>query len=289
MELSPKTQIDITEYLDYVSYISDLVNQKRKTGQFSFRQFCKKSGFKSPTYLKWVLDEVRPISPKSVDRFAEGLDLSKRETHYLQLMVNYRESKEPETKRFFFEELLKRREKSDDSTFLRERYEYLSHWYYITIRELIEHPEFDEDPQWIQKKLCGQVSLWEVKHAFKTLEQLKLIIRDDLGRWHQNNAELHTGKEVESMAAYNYHREVLGLSQEVLMNTPHEIREVSSLVSLMDRETFIQIKGKIQEFQDQIIELIRGRLPEMDKSLRRELFMLNMQLMPFSKFKKEDF
>ena len=39
--------VEISGYLDYVPYIKELVQQRRKAGNFSFRAFCKKSGFKS--------------------------------------------------------------------------------------------------------------------------------------------------------------------------------------------------------------------------------------------------
>ncbi|MBI4412518.1 MAG: TIGR02147 family protein [Deltaproteobacteria bacterium] len=278
--------------MDYVPYINDLVQYKRNIGNFSFRAFCKKSGFKSPTYLKWVLDEVRPISPKSVHRFAEGLDLGKRESRHLQLLVNYKEAKDLKTRKFFFEEILTRRSRKEENAFVREQYEYLSHWYYVTIRELAAHPDFREDPEWIQDKLAGTVTVWEIKHALKTLEQLNLFVRDDRGRLRQNDAELHTGKEVESMAAFNYHSEVLKESQEILMKVSHRLREFSSTVSLIDREAFQELKKMMHRFQDEVVRFILSKshqpsgLPIGDKL---ELFMLNMQLLPFTRFDEDEF
>lgn len=288
--------VNIVKYTDYVPYVRDLVEEKRREGDFSFRTFCKKSGFKSPTYLKWVLDEVRPISTKSVNRFAVGLDLGKRETRYLQLLVNYKETEDIEQKKFFFEEILDRQAKREENAFVRERYEYLSHWYYVSVRELVAHPDFRDDPQWIQDKLCGTVSVWDIKHAMTTLERLQLIVRDDRGKFYQNEAELHTGQEVESMAAYNYHSEILKLSQEILRNTSHEVREFSSLVSLMDQQTFAEIKTKMQAFQQEIVQLIQKKSQgdpsasqATPKTKTQEMYMLNMQLVPCTQFDEKEF
>ncbi len=99
--------IDITNYTDYVAYLNDLVRYKKTNGVFSFRRFCRRSGFRSPSYLKWILDGKRPISLKSVDKFAVGLGLNERETHRLQLMVHYHHSQDPRMKAFFLQEILK--------------------------------------------------------------------------------------------------------------------------------------------------------------------------------------
>ena len=211
---------------------------------------------------------------------------------HLQLLVNYKEAKDVKTRKFFFEEILTRRSRKEENTFVRERYEYLSHWYYVTIRELTVHPDFREDPQWIQGKLAGSVSIWEIKHALKTLEQLRLIVRDDTGRLRQNDAELHTGKEVESMAAFNYHSEVLKEAQEILKKTSHRIREFSSMVSLIDEETFQELKTMMHRFQDEVVRFILGKSHQpsgLPVGKKLELFMLNMQLLPFTRFEEEDF
>lgn len=286
--------VDIVQYMDYVPYINDLVKKKKEEGRFTYRDFCQKSGFKSPTYLKWVIDRERPISPKSVHRFAEGLELSKRESRYFQLLVNYQEHKDPEQKKFFFEEILTTQNRREENNFIKERYEYLSHWYTVTIRELIGHPEFSEDPEWIRQKLRGTVTIWDIKSSLLTLEKLGLVARNDMGRLVQNDADLHTGKEVESMAAYNYHSEVLDLSREILMETSHEVRDFSSVASLVDKETFDELKQKMSAFQEEIV----GFLTEKEKKIQklpkaqiphRELYMLNMQLLPFTRFEENHF
>jgi uncharacterized protein (TIGR02147 family) len=286
-------QPDIVKYTDYVPYINDLVKHMRKTGHFSFRSFCKKSGFKSPTYLKWVMDEVRPISTKSVDRFADGLELGKREARYLQLLVNYKEAKDPNKKKVYFEEILTRQERNNkDQPYVKERYQYLSHWYYVTIRELVAHPDFNDDPHWIQKKLGNTVTIWEVKNAMKTLERLGLISKDEAGKWHQQDQELNMGVEVESMAAFNYHSEVLKISRDILMQTSHEVRDFSSVVSLIDKDTFHALRQKMRDFQDEVINFLSEKeklQSEQSSKVMRELYMLNMQLLPFTEFDDREF
>lgn len=282
-------KIDITQYTDYVEFVGDLVEYKRENENFSYRIFCKKSGFRSPSYLKWVVDGERPISLKSILKFAAGLDLDSAETHFFQLLVHYREAIDEKTKHYYYEEILKHRKVNKRETLVKDRYEYLSHWYYVAIRELTTHPDFREDPHWIQENLRGHLNIWEIKHAIQTLLKLKLVARDEKGKLIPHDTELHTGHEVESHAVFNYHDEVLNLSREVLQNSTHEERDFNSLVSLMDKETFDQMKKILGEFQDKIVEYLTSKdvIARQAQSGNQELYVLNTQLLPFTKIKSK--
>ena len=51
-----------------------------------------------------------------------------------------------------------------------ETYEYLTHWYYVAIRETAAAwPGFNLDPEWIQAQLAAPVSLKEIKDAVSFL------------------------------------------------------------------------------------------------------------------------
>lgn len=280
--------IEITGYNDYVSYLTDLVAWKRGHGAFSFRNFCRKSGFRSPTYLKWVLDGVRPISPKSAHKFAAGLALDRHETEYFLLMVRYQSASDPGTKRSTYEEMLKRRQRHA-GPLTKDAYEYLSHWYYVAIRELVATDDFREDPRWIRERLGGDLTLWEVKGALETLERLKLVSRDAKRRLRQTTRDLLTENEVSSLAAYNYHAEMLEIAQRVLATSSAKVRDFQSLVALIDGETFRELKREVEKFQNRIInylgekERVNGK-----KRTARELYAVNIQLLPLVPNKREE-
>jgi len=277
-------RIEITHYTNYTHYIKDLVENKKKTEAYSLRAFCKKSGFKSPSYLKWVMDGTRTISLKSIHKFIDGLELDPREAHYFQLMVNYKEAKNERARHYFYEEMLQLQKKKHAK---QDHYDYLSHWYYVAIRELTAHPEFKEDPQWIQNNLCGDLGLVEIKHALKTMEQLKLLVRNENDKLEPHESVLHTGQEVQSHAAFNYHTEVLDLSKDVLANTKQEERNFSSLLSNMDKESFETINKMAKDFQNKVVSYLTTTevLDRHKKETRQKLYMLNMYLLPFSNIK----
>lgn len=272
--------VEITDYTDYVPYIADLVRHKRETGGFSYRVFCRKSGFKSPVYLKWVIDRVRPISLKSAHKFAEGLSLDKRETQYFIMMVNYKEASDAQTKQYYYEQMLAW-QKHRGGALTKDAYEYLSHWYYVAIRELVASSDFNGDLNWLRDRLGSDLTLWEIRNGLETLERLNLIRRDLKGRWQTAAKDLHTESEVRSVAAYNYHTEMLEAAGRTLTKLKPEKRDYQSLVAMLDNETFVRMKAKIEDFQKNLVKYLQQREQTRGKTRHdRELYAFNMQLFP---------
>lgn len=284
-----KNKIEITQFTDYVDYIKELIEYKREAHGFSFRVFCRLSGFKSSNYLKWVVERVRPISLKSVHKFVSGLSLDKREAQYFMLMVNYKEAKDPEAKRFYYEQMLAWQQKRVGAL-TKDAYEYLSHWYYLAIRELIGSKEFNEDPNWIRNRLGSNLTLWDIKNSLDTLIRLKLIRRDEKGCLRQTTKDLHTEKEITSLAAYNYHVEMLDLAQNALTKRKAEERHYQSLVALINKKTYAVLKDKIQNFQQELIQYLEkeeNNSVKDESSALQELYALNLQMFPLTKHEKQ--
>jgi uncharacterized protein (TIGR02147 family) len=279
-------KIEITQYTDYILFINDWVAAKKQAGDFSFRSFSKNSGFKSPSYLKLVMNGTRAISPKSIHKFALGLGLNKNQSQYFELLVNYKTANDERSKRIYLEQILALQKNKSGNE--KEEYEFLSKWYHVAIRELIAHPDCNSDVQWLRRVLVSDLSLWEIKAALKTLLKLGLL-KEENDKFTQSSADLHTDKEVQNIAAYNYHSEVLTLSQNILATTPSDQREVSSTVSLVTKETFLKLKTKMREFQNEIVQELSNasNLVQEHTDTNEELYMLNMQLLPFTKINGE--
>lgn len=271
---------EITAYTDYIHYLADLVAYKKLHRGFSLRVFCRKSGFRSPNYLKWVLDGVRPIALKSVHKFAAGLSLDAHESQYFALLVQFREARDPAAQRHAYEQMLaaQRRRAGTQTT---DAYQYLSRWYLVALRELVAAPDFRDDVAWIRDRLGGEITAAEIKQGFETLERLGLIRRTAAGRRQQAAADLQTAHEVHSVAAFNYHAEMLERAARVLTQRPAAEREYQSLVALVDDETMALLKEQCAAFQQSIVALLQARERATKKARGpKELYALNMQLFP---------
>ena len=78
----------IFDYLDYRAFLRDMFKyRKQQAKHFSYRFFARKSGFKSPNFLKLVTDGDRNLSYESITKVAKGFSLKKQEQEYFEYLV----------------------------------------------------------------------------------------------------------------------------------------------------------------------------------------------------------
>ena len=102
------------EYMNYRDFLRDYYEEKKREHSFySFRLFSQKAGFKSPNFLKLVIDGNRNLSKESVYKFVKALGLNKKESDYFENLVFFNQSESLEEKNAYLARLLKHRTKAD--------------------------------------------------------------------------------------------------------------------------------------------------------------------------------
>ena len=76
---------------------------------------------------------------------------------------------------------------------------------------------------------------------------------------------------------------MLDLAQEALTKRKAEERDYRSLVTLMDKKTYLETKSYIQKFQQELVNYLSKKEQARDKKIEpQELYALNIQLLPLS-------
>ena len=85
---------DITSYTDYKFFLSDRYDYfKKNIKNFSARYFAIKSNINSPSYIRHIINGKRRLTPKMLDKIAQGLKLSDFEVQYLNILINIERTK----------------------------------------------------------------------------------------------------------------------------------------------------------------------------------------------------
>jgi uncharacterized protein (TIGR02147 family) len=244
---------NIFTYLDYRRYLKDVYKSlKETTTHFSFRYFARVAGFRSPNYLKLVMDGARNLSQEGVRKFCKGLWLNRSEQEFFENLVHMNQSGTDEEKNFYYLRLTSSKKYVEAKGLEKDQYEYFSKWYHVAIREMVALPDFRDDPKWIAKKLGGEILPKEAAAAVKLLIRIKLLERDDAGKLKQADSCLTTGPEVRSLAVANFHREMLKKAAHSIEKTSHRHRDISSLTIPVSKETLKKVKEKIQDFRKEL-------------------------------------
>jgi uncharacterized protein (TIGR02147 family) len=276
-------EVVVFEYDNYRDYLRDLYGFYKKTKpQFSYRYFSQKAGFRSPNFLKLVIEGKRNLSPESIERFTSALKLNKKETEFFRILVHLNQARTIGEKKLYAEQLMQSRTFRYIHPLRQDQYRYYAEWYNIPIRELATLPEFSEDPGWIARSLLPPISPQQAQKALDLLLQLGLLERDESGRLVQADAFISTGDEVTSTSVANYHREMIQKGSEALDRFPGPDRDISSVTMALSEEVFQEIKALIQKFRKELLAIA-------DQDQRPEgVYQINFQLFPLAKRAKKE-
>jgi uncharacterized protein (TIGR02147 family) len=271
-------KITIFEYDNYRAYLGDLYKLYKETKpHFSYRYFSQKAGFRSPNFLKLVIEGKRNLSPESIEKFSNALKLAKKEAEFFRVLVHLNQARTVGEKKIYAEQLMQFRPFRYIHPLRQDQYRYYADWYNIAIRELTMLPEFLEDPAWIARRLVPPISPQQAQKALELLLQLGLLERDESGRLVQVDAFISTGDEVTSTSVANYHRTAIQMGAEALDRFAGPDRDISSVTMTLSEKNFREIKTLIQRFRKELLAIAdQDQSPE-------GVYQVNFQLFPLAK------
>lgn len=271
----------IYTYTDYREFIRDCYNEKKNSEKLTLRDFARKAGFNTHTFLANVMENKRSLTSDSAAKVARGLGLEPNERTYLELLVKFDNARTVDDKNDVYEQMCACMPRSEIRKIGSEYYEIFRNPYVITIRELIALPDFQENAKWLAKKLQPHVTPAQAEKALQTLIDAKLIERDENGRLIQATADLTTGAEVRSLAVALYHKQLLELAARSIDETPAKNRDISSLTLNIGKTDFDFIKRRTAAFRVEILDFLKKKRDEAPADLpvdiERAIYYLNMQ------------
>lgn len=274
-----QSQPSVFEYSDYRLYLKDVyAAMKARSPRYSFRYFAGRAGFTSPNFLKLVMEGQRNLSDDSIPRLAHAFKLSRQEAEFFGHMVHFNQAKTPILRSESAEKMLRAREFLKMYPLQQAEFAYYANWYYIPVRELVGMPGFQEDSEWIAKRLRPRIAPAQVERALKDLELLGLLVRDEKGGLKQAHRTVITANEVSSAAVARYHRDMIHLAAASIEAIPKVKREISAACVPISNETAGKIKTMIQEFRQKILAVAN------EDSDGATIYQINMQLFPLSEW-----
>jgi uncharacterized protein (TIGR02147 family) len=166
------------------------------------------------------MEGKRNLSPESIERFTEALQLGKKEAAFFRVLVHLNQARTVGEKKIYAEQLMQFRPFRYIHPLKQDQYRYYTDWYNVAIREMTTLPEFSEDPAWIARCLVPPISPRQAQKALDLLLQLGLLKRDESGCLVQTDAFVSTGDEVASISVANYHRTMIQKGSEALDRVP---------------------------------------------------------------------
>ena len=240
---------------------------RERNSSFSLRSFARLLGV-SPASLSEFLNGKRVLSAKMIEKIAKQLCLSPEETNQLNEKV-VRDKKG-----------LSHTPQSDKKIIQlqNDQFYLASDWHYYAILCLIETTDFQDDYQWIAKRL--RTSVRKVKEAMERLMRLGFLNYTREGKLIVQEVEFITSEDIPNNSMKKRHSENLEAARESLFTDDVMIRDFSAATIAIDPARLPQAQKMIREFQDKLFSFLEG-------GKKSEVYEICMQVFPRTNIEKE--
>lgn len=268
----------IEHYADYRQYLRDFYeDRKRRSPGYSYRVFCRKSGIKSPSLFKEVIQGKRNLTKKTIPAFAKGLGLTDTDASFFAQLVAYNQSSTSEEKQNCLERMRGLRRPVKQKVIPLDQREYFAKWYNPVLRESTCIFDWHEDFSVLARSLDPPISTREAHNGVSLLLRLGMIIKKPDGKYIQADQAITTGPEVVSDGVRMLNRHLSTLGVEAIERFSPSNRDISSMVIGMSSRTFSLIKQEILEFRRRIARIVD------DENHPDQVYNVNIQFFPTSK------
>ncbi len=267
----------VYSYLNYREFLNDFYHFKKDQHKFySFRLFSEKAGFKSPNFLKLVIDGQRNLTKESIFKVMKAVGFKKKEADYFENLVFFNQSKSLEEKNHYLKPVMRQRKRQTVHNVEQDELKYFSQWYHPVIRELACSLDFQSDFKKLGRSVIPPISAKEAEDSVNLLLELGYIKQAKNGVHIMANTNVTTGPQIHSVAVSNYHREMITLASQSIERFSGNERNISSLTLNLSEQSIQTLVEKLNQVRQEML-----LLAEEDKKANR-VMQINFQMFPLS-------
>lgn len=268
-------QLNIYDYLDPIEYIKETFNQKRtQNPNYSLRSWSTKMKFKSSATIFQLLNNQKRLRLDLLPNIYNGLNLSTNERLYFETLINFTNAQSSEDKQRYRNEIETLRRFSVVKHIPLEATEIISSWYAFVIMEMINLNDFQNDPEWIAKRLGTKVTVQEIDIMLDALIAHGLL-KEENGRLSKTNQRLLIGDNGKaSKAIQQSHKKILELTSRAIDEQSIEKRYLSSTTLTIDSEKIPEAVKLIADFRTNMASLLEKEGGDSTYQLSVHLFSM---------------
>ena len=272
-----RSNLDIYAYTDFRAFIQDrLAELKELDRKYSLRFLSNKLGLSSKSHLKMVADGKHNISEPLARKLATALGLDNGEIDFFLTLVTYGQAKDGEQRAAALEKLRSAKRFLQLHQVDLDQLDYYSDPVTLTLRELVELPDFEESSAWIGRRLPVKATAAGIRKAIEKLLRLGLLERDGDGRLRQAQTHIHSGHGFNSVALGTLYRESFQRAADSLA-IPGTERYLGTILGAISKDSYDKIVRYYDEFIDKVRNVIdQDQQPE-------QVYQLVMGLYPLSR------
>lgn len=265
----------ITEYKDYRKYMQDFYDERKRTGAFSWREFSKRAGFSSPTYLKLVCEGKSGLSKVKMRQVSRAMGLTGYEEEYFSLLVVFAKATKDADKKAALLEMeriaLEHRVRVIDS----ETFQYYESWKYPVLRELAPMMP-GAQPRDIAEECKEYVSAEEVRDILSFLVKAGFLKKDGDKVYSQTEKAVIGSPEALPIAIRSMHKEMGNMAVRAVDRYKASERYFTGMTIGVNESNYARIVAEIEACAKRITAIAN------ESENLNQVYGLNFQLFPFT-------
>lgn len=273
-------KVDIFRFTDFRQYLSKLYALlKEETGEFSYQKLSILLGLGDGNVAYLFIHGKRNPSDKNLKIMTQKIGLKKESRRYFIAMANFQISKLQKDRDKAFEKLLQIKSSVLKGDWDKDTLVFFSEWYYSAIYELLSIDGAKDDPEWLSLVLNPRVSSSKVQQALEHMVDMNLLaLSKEKSRLIPTSTNLTTGPLAKGTVFKSYHKEMIRLGTEALINQKARQRDISSVTVSLSEEKLGAIKDLTAKFRKEVLELAQDDRNEKG----RRVYQINVQTFPLT-------
>lgn len=261
---------NIFEFVDYRLFLAEaFAHIQSKNPKYSATAFVRQAGFgeNARGYFTLIINGKRNLSTSTILGFSKTLKLSEKEIFYFENLVHYNQATTQKEKVFYFERISKNMKGKNSSAFelLKSQYNYFAKWYLVAIREMVALKDFQEDAEWVARKLRNKITKKEVQDAIVDLINLGLLQRDENQKLFQSDEFINfTDDSLNYTVGNALHTQFLDKAKESMAEDAYKDRSASCIIMATEKENFDKIREEVKAFREHILNKYASNNGELD-------------------------
>lgn len=245
------------DFNDYQEYLLAWFRYYKDRKKGTLEEFSNKTGLKADYFVR-VLKRTKRLEPEAHAKVLEYLDLPATERAFLDALYHVSETDSKEMRLAAMRRLMSFAAFRENNPREYEVWRYLTHWYYVVIREMATLPGFKPDPKWIHERLRRPVAPSDIQKALVFLEGAGFFKRTEDGRIEALAKNVKCSGGVFRVALGQFHRELLEIASSAIQDTPSDQRLLLGHTVAVPKEKYDQVTRILSDAMEKIKDLGAG-------------------------------
>lgn len=308
MEITPKdlnatalhTKVDtaaptpprLNAFTDYRPYLREFYEYKRELTKnalrpYTYANFAAAADFRSPNYLKLIIEGARNLSPEMAKKFARALGLGKDDTEEFLALVDYSQSTEPleRNRRLKVLSDLRVRQQLKSGEINSETWEKVPGWVTWVLSALTDQAGVKFEPDRLFELMRGKARPEEIRRSLdRLLASGELTKNPETGEVTKGRELMSGSESVPVELVRKLQAELIYLGLESLFQDKAQDREFGAQTMALTEDEFEVLKFELRQFRKRWAKDV-GVARKDTKGNR--VFQLNIQLFPVTTESKD--